>query len=469
MENQKLVVSISNRIPFTLVYDSETDVYVTKTGSGGVAAALSGLENILFCGPVVANEEHKKNYSKINSAYNKLGCIAVPIEEHMYEDYYNEFSNSVLWPLFHHQSVPFIAPDKAHKLYKAYESVNEKIAEYLSDYFTKEESKVIEPVFWVHDYHFFLLPFFLKQKFPDTKVGFFLHIPFPVYEVFRTFYKGNEILENLMYADFIGFHTRDYGYHFMNNVQRSSMIDTSLCKYKENLETKVMVCPVGIDSNKFKVKLNTIDTEETMKEKPFRFLGVDRRDTIKGIPQKLLMFRKFLEDNPSLRRKTELYQILVPSRVKVSEVVKLFRRIVGLVNEINREYGDEQYIPIRLVNGSVSFEVLVGLYRNTDAMLITSVSDGLNLVSFEYLSSQVIETPGVLLLSKFTGAYTMLKDGVLEIDPFDTEFSALQLKKAVLMDKTERDELFHKVKLFGEGNRSKEWAERCIANLISGN
>jgi trehalose 6-phosphate synthase/phosphatase len=301
-------------------------------------------------------------------------------------------------------------------------------------------------VVWVQDYHLMLLPALLKLRVPRMKVGWFLHTPFPSSEIYRTLPVREEVLRAVLKADLIGFHTYDYARHFVSACTRILGLEGT----PEGVEdagslTRVAAFPIGIDPERFAAALERPDVRANTAQLLNRYagrkvmLGVDRLDVIKGIPQKLLAFEKFLEEHPEWRDKVLLVQIAVPSRTDVPEYRRLRSLVHEIVGRINGHYGTLTHVPIHHLDRQLSFPELAALYAITDVCLVTSLRDGMNLVSYEFVACQA-DNAGVLVLSEFAGAAQSLGAGAILVNPWNVTDVAAAIGDALTLSDAERRE-----------------------------
>lgn len=241
-------------------------------------------------------------------------CLPVFIDQKTFDMYYNGYSNEVLWPLFHYIPLPthdrLDAAQTLRVQWAAYQRANRLFSRaVLSAY---QEGDVV----WCHDYHLALLPQYLKELRPSMKVGWFLHTPFPSSEIFRTLPLRSEILRGVLHADLTGFHTYDYARHFVSACTRILGLEGTPAGVEDSGRvTRVCAFPIGVDPERFWAMLRSDSVRANIAGLRERFagkkvmLGVDRLDVIKGIPQKLLAFEKFLEENPEWRSRVLLVQV----------------------------------------------------------------------------------------------------------------------------------------------------------------
>ena len=341
----------------------------------------------------------------------------------------------------------------------AYQKVNEMFANALVPYIEDKDT------IWIHDYHLLLLPAALRKALgdkKDVKIGMFLHTPFPSEDYFSILPFREAICDGLLSCDLVGFHIDEYAKDFLDSATRvlKGVERSPSDLHYEGRHLIVHSFPIGIDPAEFKQKLESEATRKEIKilEEEFKgkkvLIGVDRLDYIKGIPQKLLAFDKFLTENPEWVGKVVLIQLAIPTRPTVEEYIKLRREVESLVGNINGKHGrlplgaypenradppllgTFTYAPILYMYQTLPPEKLCALYEVADACLISSIRDGLNMVSYEYVACQR-KRKGVLIMSQYTGAAKMLPSSVL-VNPWDTPRFAETIAKVLTMPMEER-------------------------------
>ncbi|KAL1919023.1 uncharacterized protein VTP21DRAFT_2404 [Calcarisporiella thermophila] len=430
---------ISNRLPVTITKD-EDGKYHFKMSSGGLVSALSGLKqkmNFIWSGWPgidVPEEERDTVQSRLIKEHS---CIPVFVDDELADAHYNGFSNSILWPLFHYHPGE-IQFDESY--WEAYQTVNEAFADTIC------ESVQDGDLVWVQDYHLMLLPRLLRERLadkPKVKIGFFLHTPFPSSEIYRILPVRREILEGVLSCDLIGFHTYDYARHFLSSCTRILGLATmpNGVEY-DGRQVYVGTFPIGIDPQKFTDMIATDKVQARIRALQEKFtdvkiiVGVDRLDYIKGVPQKLHAMEVFLSKHPEWVGKVVLVQLAVPSRQDVEEYQNLRAVVNELVGRINGRFGTVEFAPIHFMHKSMPFDELCALYAISDACLVSSTRDGMNLVSYEYIASQQVKH-GVLILSEFAGAAQSLNGSII-VNPWNTEELAEAIYQAVTMPEPER-------------------------------
>lgn len=363
-------------------------------------------------------------------------CYPVFLSKDDAEKFYHGFSNRTIWPLFHY--FPF---DTIYNKnwWEAYKRVNRIFCD------TIVKVARADDVIWVHDYHLMLLPRFIREKLPFATVGFFLHIPFPSSELFRLLPWREEILEGLLGADLIGFHTHDYVHHFLNSVHRILGYESTLGQISSgDRVVRADTFPMGIDYKRFAEAVRNPEVGKAIHRIRKKvghhktILSIDRLDYTKGILRRLEVFDLFLDKNPKYRGKVTLIQVAVPSRTGVEAYVRLKKQLDELVGRINGKHGTIEWMPVWYLYRSIPFHTLVALYHLADVALVTPIRDGMNLISKEFLATKTDRT-GVLILSEMAGAANELGEAII-VNPNNKEEVAKSLKEALEMSEDEQIE-----------------------------
>ena len=439
----RLIIA-SNRLPVKISKD-DNDMQVTPS-AGGLATGLKSYHkgnNSVWIGWPGIIPENDTEIEKVKSLLEKEQCLPVFLNELQIANYYDGFSNATLWPLFHYFG-EFTEFNETY--WNDYYKVNELFANTII-----ENAKQNDTV-WVHDYQLLLVPNILREKRPDLNIGFFLHIPFPSYELIRILPWREKIIEGMLGANLLGFHTYDYARHFISSVKRLLGHDVEFNQIKlESRQVYIDVFPMGIDYAKFEKKALEVQSktiQERSKEhqdidrflmgKPDRkiILSIDRLDYTKGIPERLKAFRHFLNKYPEYREQVSLIMLTVPSRIDVEQYQNLKNEIDILVGNINGEFGTINWNPVIYFYRSVPFESLIELYSSADVALLTPLRDGMNLVAKEYIASKT-NNKGVLILSEMTGASKELGEAI-SVNPNNIANTAEAIYKALNMPDNER-------------------------------
>lgn len=430
-------IVVSNRLPVSV---SKVDGKLSfSNSSGGLATAMASLEakeKIWVGWPGIASDDlTNEDRTEIARELAKHGCVPVYLSAQQIKLFYEGYANDTLWPLFH-----YFQGLTVHKseYWQAYREVNKL--------FMQATKKVARPEasIWVQDYQLMLLPKLLRAQLPEASIGFFLHIPFPSYEIFRLLPERREILEGLLGADLLGFHIYDYARHFLSSCLRLlGVSSTHGVMHYDGRIIKADSFPIGIDYDKF-VSMRQDDevlaAEESLKEAndvEFTLLSIDRLDYSKGIPERLDGFRLFLENNPQYLSRVKLVMVAVPSRIEVETYKELRDQIEVTVSRINGEFGTSEWAPISYQFQNLPFHEIVALYKSADVMLVTPIRDGMNLVAKEYVASQTEAEPGVLVLSEMAGAIDELPEAI-SVNPNDTLSIERSIGTALKMSKREK-------------------------------
>ena len=432
------LIIISNRLPFSL--DSSGGKTQIRQSSGGLVSALKGyfeqnndsgikFEEKLWVGSCDFSEKDW-NENKEHITSTDFSIEPIFIDKEIYSNYYNGFSNSTIWPLFHY--FPSMTEYKKNQ-FDAYMEVNKLFAARIT--------AIMQPgdVVWVHDYQLMLLPQMLRKAMPDATIGFFLHIPFPTYELFRLIPRAWKtiIMQGLLGADLVGFHTYDYAQYFISSAKMILSIDNhyNTLTYNNRL-VRADLFPIGIDFKKFKTASEDEDVLRYKDELLQNFAGkkiifsVDRLDYTKGLTYRLKGFENFLERYPEWREKVVFILNIVPSRDNIQAYNERKKIIEEMVSTINGRYSSIQWQPIIYRYNHLPFKELCALYVTANIALITPLRDGMNLVAKEFVAS--CKDGGVLILSELTGAAAELNEASL-VNPTDAEEMADAIASALNM------------------------------------
>ena len=351
-----------------------------------------------------------------------------------FENYYYGFCNKTIWPLFHYFTLQTTF-DKEH--YDSYVKVNQL--------FCEEVLKIAQPgdTIWIHDYQLLLLPKMIRDRIPDTAIGFFLHIPFPSSEIFRLLPWRNELLEGMLGANLLGFHTYNYVKHFLNSARFIFGYDHDVGQITmENHLLKVDAFPMGINYARFadaacsnEVKREVEKIRHKIGDRKI-ILSIDRLDYTKGIEQRLEAFDAFLDMYPEYKGAVTLLLVAVPSRTGIDNYMTLKKQLDELIGRINGKHGTIGWVPISYFYRGFPFHELVALYSAADVALVTPLRDGMNLIAKEYIASKTNAT-GVLILSETAGAVKEMGEALV-INPNNREQIAESIHAALTMSKTDQ-------------------------------
>jgi len=435
-------VIVSNRLPLLFVKDDAGNI-VSKEGAGGLVAGIKsylkavGADDYVWIGWPGGVFDDPKDRESVRKLSSQARCIPVFIDEPDYHGFYNGFSNSVIYPLFHY------FPN-----YVNYDQQNWEVYKKVNKAFMDEVLKIARPddIIWIHDYHLMLLPSMLREGKADARIGFFLHIPFPSYEIFRML-PGTcrkELLNGMLGSDLIGFHTYDYMQEFLTCVSRLLGYENNMgyIEGQDLMLRRVDTFPMGID---FRMMQKMSSDPYVINEKKRLhdtfgdariIFSIDRLDYTKGILNRLRGYRMLLEKNPQLRGRILLVLTVVPSREDIKEYRNMKIAIDEEVGAINGRFGAIGWTPIVYQYRFIDSNLLIALYDLADIALITPLRDGMNLVAKEYVAAKV-DSPGVLILSDMAGAAKELGDAVM-VNPYHPEDICTALEKALAMTKEEQ-------------------------------
>ena len=462
---------ISNRLPVT--FQEDKGKYFIKKSPGGLVSGISSyLESMnsssldkshyYWTGwPGLAFPDNKQEEIKELLKPNRL--FPVFLNEKTMDKFYNGFCNKTIWPLFHYFPTYAVYDNE---MWENYKLVNEKFCDITCKYINKDDT------IWIHDYHLMLLPGLIRKKISNAKIGFFLHIPFPHFEIFRLLPSiwSEEILKGLLGADLIGFHTNDYTRYFLGCILRILGYSNELGEVQlEDRIVKVDTFPMGINfkyfndlsqSEKVVEKFNSLKTNIHNQK---IILSIDRLDYSKGILNRLKGFRMFLEKNPKWYNKVTMIAVTVPSRIGVERYSQMKKEIDEIVGKINGQYSTLNWTPIIYQYRSLDNEELSAIYKISDVALITPLRDGMNLIAKEYIASRTAGT-GVLILSEMAGASKEMIE-TITINPNHIENIAEAINTALEMTKEEQIKRNSNIRKRLKTNDVIKWANNFLTSL----
>ena len=465
-------VIVSNRLPIQLS-KLENSFDITPS-SGGLATGVNSIrdDNSVWIGwsGVKSEEFTTKSNNHIKKILKEQNLIQVELSSIEIENYYYGLSNKSLWPLFHY----FIDYSKFNdNHWDTYFKVNKKFCDAVVSNVEKNGTV------WVHDYQLMLLPKMIRDLRPDVSIGFFLHIPFPSYEIFRIFPRRKELLEGILGADLVGFHTYNYERHFLSSIKRILRKEVNFNRIShDSREIAVNTFPMGIDYEKFHNAAKTherlkksqesnlkkqLDLHKKSSQKGKLILSIDRLDYTKGIINRVKAFEIFLEKYPQFLGKVRLVMLTVPSRSDVSDYKNLKKETDELVGRINGKFATVNWTPIWYYYRAMNFDDLIDLYMNSDIAMITPLRDGMNLVAKEFVSTRV-NLDGVLILSEMAGASIELFDSIL-VNPFDLDQMSESILKALEMPAKEQKRRMLTMQKRLSRYTVQRWAKDFIDNL----
>jgi trehalose 6-phosphate synthase/phosphatase len=453
---------VSNRLPVTVsVIDGRPDV---SPSPGGLATGLTGpherSDGLWIGWPGKLSELDPEQWNTLERRLAEARTVPVHVSDDEFEGFYTGLSNGVLWPLFHYlvDRVPLQPRD-----WEAYRAVNARFAEVVVQHYRPGD------LIWVHDYQLALVPALIRARLPEAKIGFFLHIPFPASEVFRLFPWREQFLRGLLGADVVGFHTFSYVRQFNDTLMHLLGLPSAVSVAFEGREVRLWAYPMGVDARA--LESHARDPEIQAEADKLRaelgdtrlLLGVDRLDYTKGIPRRLLAIERLLEREPGLQGKLRFVQVAVPSREGVPQYDAFVSDVQQLVGRINGRFSTPSSVPIHFLHQGFSQRQLVAFYKAADAVIVTSLRDGMNLVAKEFVASRSDED-GVLVLSEFAGAASEMGEAVL-VNPYDIETTATAIGRALSMKPKERTVRMRALRERVFAYDVHRWAAEFIADL----
>ncbi len=383
------------------------------------------------------------------------------------EGYYYGLANRALWPLCH---VTFTRPHFDESDWNTYRRVNEKFADAVI-----EEAAGEPAVVFIQDYHFCLLSKMLKERGGDLRVMQFFHIPWPNHEMLRPFPWKEELIEGMLGNDLLGFHIRYHCQNFLSTVDRflEAKIDQEQSEVvRGGHSTMVRPFPISIDAQSHAEKAVSPEITSRMDHwrKRLRLgdrmlgLGIERLDYTKGIPERLKGYERFLQDHPDAHGNIVFLQIAVPSRSHIDEYQEIEEEVDDIVEKINWKYGRSNWQPVVLIKEHQKAEEMMALHRLARFMVVSSLHDGMNLVAKEFVMSREDEA-GVLILSRFTGAYRELEQAV-GINPFAIHEIAQAIELAAVMPHEDQTMRMKRMREQVLQNNVYRWAGKCLLTLL---
>ncbi|KAJ1655826.1 Trehalose-6-P synthase/phosphatase complex subunit [Dispira simplex] len=422
--------------------------------------------NRLFVGTLGVSTDHVNKPTRhaiASRLHQNYDTFPVFVTDQEMEGHYNQFCKQALWPMFH-----YILPEYPksmgweHEAWEACLAVNRKFAEAIVRVYREGD------IIWVNDYHLMLLPSMLRQQLPNCKIGFFLHVPFPSSEIFRCLHVRKLILSGLlMGAGLIGFQTYSFARHFIHTCSRILSYDTSPKGiHLPGSDVSVGIFPIGIDPDALKAKKNKLEVQEMaafLREKYAGkkvIIGRDKLDHVKGVRQKLLAFENFLVRYPEWHGKVVLIQIALST----TEKNELQTHVSDVVGRINSRFGSISYQPVVFLHQDIPFDQYLALLTFADAFISTSLRDGMNLTSHEYIICQE-HSHNPLIISEFAGTYGLLGAAAIRVNPWDVTETAEAMLEALTMSEEERTVRWRELYRHVTTNTARSWVESFLDDL----
>ena len=461
------VIIVSNRLPFTVKKDDDGRLEFHQSAGGpatGLSSYVADSRNKWIGWPGIASDELSAgDRETVVNELAKRNCYPIFLNRRQIEEFYNSYSNKVLWPLFHNLPVRPAADEVRQRWWQTYREVNKLYVQATLD-LAETNARV-----WVHDYQLALMPELLRAERKDMRIGFFLHIPFPNIKTFARLPEHKKLAMGILGADLVGFHTPDYVANFMetcraiglNTVNEHDLII-------DHHAVRVADFPMGIDYEKYSsaIKSKAVKVAVSRYRKRYRKLrviaSVDRLDPTKGLVERLKAYATLLERNPRLRGKVVFSMIAAPSRTDIAAYKELGKRVAALVEDINGTYGTSKWQPVDYINVSQPFEEVTALFQVADIAFIAPLRDGMNLAAKEFVASK--RKNGILILSETAGAAAELQDALL-VDPKQPEMLVDALERALVMSKRELRQRLRRMQRQLSVNTVQEWASDFVTAL----
>lgn len=462
------VIIVSNRLPVSVKKndDDQLEFYPSLGGlATGLASYVADSRNKWIGWPGIASDVlTDADRQAIVDELGKHNYWPVFLSQRQIDDFYNGYSNSVLWPVFHKLSKQKWASDAERKRWwPSYRSVNRQYAQAALN-MAESGSRV-----WVHDYQLLLVPELLRTERSDITSGFFLHIPFPDTKTFQQLPESRKLLHGMLGSDVIGFHTPSYVRNFLDNCRLAHLgtSDSDLVVLPDHT-ARVGDFPMGIDYDKFASASRSKAVKAAIRKYHRRYKGrrvivaVDRLDPSKGLLERLQAYRDFLELQPRLRGKIVFSMVAAPSRTDVPAYKTLAKQLQNLVDEVNNEFGTARWQPVDYINESVPFEDVTALFKIADVAFIAPIRDGMNLAAKEFIASK--HKSGVLILSQTAGAAYELPDAIL-VNPRKPEELVDALQQALTMRRRELRARLKRMQQTLATNTVQDWAQNFVETL----
>lgn len=487
INKQSAMIVVSNRLPFVLKRD-EDGILHRKASAGGLVTAVAPV--VIDCDGIWVGwtglHDFNEKVEKIpesepddmapTAGLLSRQAVAVDVDEKLFDMYYNGCCNETYWPLFHSMpdraifnSDTWAAYVKVNDLFalKTLEAVRMVTAKRLEE---EDESNYIPPpIVWIHDYHLMLAANTIRSVCMDEgleiRMGFFLHIPFPSFDIIRIFPWVDEILMGMLGCDLVGFHIEDYCLNFVDCCQRilgTQMDRKRMLVQHHGRQVQVKALPIGIPYERFESLSKT--SPRVFSNDAKIILGVDRLDYTKGLVARLKALECMYSSYPEWIGKVTFLQVAVPSRIDVKEYQELKAEIDKLVGHINGKFSTPAWSPIRYMFGSVPQQQLAAYYRDADVALITPLRDGMNLVAKEFVACQDDNNPGVLVLSPFAGAGGLMHEALMA-NPYETNIVAAALDRALSMHFDERQMRMSQLKKREKRMDVDAWVRGFLAGM----
>ncbi|KAM7252282.1 hypothetical protein ACFE04_024165 [Oxalis oulophora] len=482
-------IIVANMLPLNTKRDPETSKWCFSLDEDSLLLQLrdgfSPETEVIYVGSIKADIDASEQEEVAKKLLEDFNCVPTFLPQDLQKKFYLGFCKQQLWPLFHYM-LP-MCPDHGDRfdrvLWQAYVSANKIYADKVMEVITPEDDFV-----WIHDYHLMIFPTFLRKRYKQVKIGFFLHSPFPSSEIYRTLSVRDEILRGLLNCDLIGFQTFDYARHFLSCCSRMLGLDYESKRGHIGLDyfgrtVYIKILPVGVHMGRLESVLNLSSTASKLKEIKALYegkkviLGIDDMDIFKGISLKLLAMEQLLLQNPDLLGKVVLIQIVNPARGSGKDVQEAKNETYSTAKRINDVYGSSDYQPVVLIDRHVLRFEKSAYYALAECCIVNAVRDGMNLVPYKYVVCRqgtpnmdkamgVSESPrtSMLVVSEFIGCSPSLS-GAIRVNPWDIEAVADALNSALTMPDSEKQLRHEKHYRYVSTHDVAYWARSFMQDL----
>ncbi|KAL2208369.1 family 20 glycosyltransferase [Sarocladium strictum] len=447
-------------------------------GNGGLRNAIEAASRDGHCSeytwigtlgmPTDALDNTQQKQDIEDSLATEHDMLSVFCSDKDFNGHYSHFCKQILWPVFHYQ-IPDNPKSKAFEdhSWKYYVNVNQAFADKIVKNWKRGD------VVWIHDYHLLLVPGMVREKLPEAKIGFFLHVAFPSSEVFRCLAVRDQLLRGMLGANLVGFQIHEYTRHFLQTCSRLLNVEaTPEGLQLEDRFVDVINTAIGIDPVILAQHRAEEDVVRWLKIMQERYKGKklivarDKLDHVRGVRQKLLAYELFLNKNPQWRGNTVLIQVALSG----SEKNELDAAVSDIVTRVNSSWANLAYQPVVYLKQDIDYAQYLALLTIADALMITSQREGMNLTSHEYLYCQdgkiyTENKHGSLILSEFTGTSSLFNKNELSVNPWDYRQCAEAIKKALEMGEDEKDNRWNKLMGCISAHTGSHWVGQYLSHL----
>ncbi|PWN51744.1 hypothetical protein IE53DRAFT_367797 [Violaceomyces palustris] len=387
--------------------------------------------------------------------------VPVWVEDDDFSSSYNQFCKQILWPTFHYTLPTSKGLEHEHEAFRAYWEVNRRFADAIEDVYVEGD------IIWINDYHLLLVPQMVRERLPHATIGFFLHIAFPSSEIFRCLSVRETLLKGMLGADLIGFQTHNFCRHFRQTVSRILQLEATPKGIQlDGSFVTVAPFPIGIDVRSLNAKRQHAEVDEWVGKLREKYhgkriiVGRDKLDWIKGVRQKLLAFEVFLDEHPEWAGEVVLIQVALATTEENEEIGEA----TDVVSRINNKYASLTYQPVVFLHvQDITFSQYLALLTVADAFLASSLREGMNLTSHEYVVCQEVRHRP-LILSEFTGTYSGLR-ACIGINPWNTKQVAHAIHKALTMGESEMVQRWTDLHRVVVTQTAQQWITSLLGHL----